>query len=94
MNLTKYFDINTPKTVSIALAVNNIILYSTLYNHNGIKDSNFQFPRDMSGLTNFLNNFTPFLMCVISKIVLYSSFKGTVPQRDHVKRLNFLKKGM
>jgi len=44
MNLIKYFDINPPKTVSIALAVNNIILYSTLYNHNGIKDSNFNFP--------------------------------------------------
>ena len=46
MKLMKYFDINPPKTVSIAFAVNKLILHSILYNHNGIKDSNFQFPRD------------------------------------------------
>jgi len=83
MNLIKYFDINTPETVSTIFPVNKLILYSILYNHNGIKDSNFQFPRDMTGLTHFLNNFTPFLVCVMlyQKIVLYSSFKGTVAKK-------------
>ena len=92
MNLIKYFDINTPKTVSIALAVNNIILYSILYNHNGIKVSNFQFPRDMTGLTHFLNNFTLFQVCVNSKIVLYSSFKGTVAKKAPCQKNNLSKK--
>jgi len=72
--------------VSIALAVNKIILYSTLYNHNGIKDSNFQFPRDMTGLAHFLNNFTPFLVCVISKIVSYLSFKETVAKKGAMSK--------
>ena len=95
MNLIKYFDINTPETVSTIFPVNKLILYSILYNHNGIKDSNFQFPRDMTGLTHFLNNFTPFLVCVMlyQKIVLYSSFKGTVAKNVSCQKNNFSIKG-
>jgi len=93
MNLIKYFDINPPKTASLSLPINKQILYSILYNHNGIKDSNFQFPRDMNGLTHFLNNFTLFQVCVNSKVVIYSSFKGTVAKKVPCHKNNLSKKG-
>ena len=47
----------------------------------------------MTGLAYFLNNFTPFLVCVISKIVSYSSFKGTFAKKVPFQKNNLSKKG-
>jgi len=47
----------------------------------------------MTELTHFLNNFTPFLVYVFSKIVLYSSFKGDCSTKGPCQKIKFSKKG-